>query len=193
MAQKKYEFKPDKLGTGLLSKLYMTQSQRQSLLKWSLFALVLLVLSLLQDVIFCRMRLFGATTDLMPAAILLATVMLGPETGCVFALISTCPYQFSGTAPGYHVIAVLTILGTLATMFRQSYLQRGFSASMLCSGAALVLYELIIFAVSALSGQTTFARFPVALITAGLSLISLPVLHPILRSIHQIGGESWKE
>lgn len=193
MAQKKYEFKPDKLGTSLLSKLYMTQSQRQALLKWSLFALVLLVLSLLQDVIFCRMSIFGATTDLVPAAILLATVMLGTETGCVFALISTCLYQFSGTAPGYHVIAVLTILGTLATMFRQSYLQRGFSASMLCSGVALVLYELIVFAVSALSGQTTFIRFPVTLITAGLSLISLPVLHPILRSIQQIGGETWKE
>ena len=30
---KKYEFKPDKTGTGFLNKLYLTQLQRQALLK----------------------------------------------------------------------------------------------------------------------------------------------------------------
>ena len=89
MAKKKYEFKPDKLGTGFLSKLYMTPTQRRKLLKWGLFALVLLVLSLLQDVFFCHLRLFGATTDLVPAAILLITVLLGTESGCLFALIAS--------------------------------------------------------------------------------------------------------
>ena len=47
MAREKYEFKPDNVGTGLLSKLYLTKKQRQALLKWLLYALVLLVL---QDV-----------------------------------------------------------------------------------------------------------------------------------------------
>ena len=51
MARKKFEFRQDKTGPDLLSKLYLTQKQRLSLVKWSLFALVILVLSLLQDVI----------------------------------------------------------------------------------------------------------------------------------------------
>ena len=193
MAQKKYEFKPDKQGTSLLSKLYLTQLQRQALLKWALYALVLLVLSLLQDVILCRLSIFGATTDLVPAAILLITVMLGAETGCVFALVSACLYQFSGSAPGYHVIAILTLLGTGASMFRQSYLQRSYNATMLCSGLALVLYEIIIYAVSLVAGLTVLSRLPALLFTVGLSLISLPILHPILCSIEKIGGETWKE
>ena len=92
---KKYEFKPDKLGTGFLNKLYLTQLQRQALLKWSLYGLVLLVLTLLQDVLLCNLSIFGATTDLVPTAILLITVMLGTESGCLFALIGTCFYQFS--------------------------------------------------------------------------------------------------
>ena len=57
MARKKYEFKPDKISLSLLNKLYLTKLQRISLLKWFLQALVLLVLSLLQDVIFCRMEI----------------------------------------------------------------------------------------------------------------------------------------
>ena len=193
MANKKYEFKPDKLGTGFLSKLYMTQSQRRRLLKWSLFGLVLVVLSLLQDVFFCHLRLFGATTDLVPAAIILTTVLLGTDSGCVFALISACLYQFAGNAPGFHVIAILTVLATVATMFRQSYLQRGYGAAMLCSGLALILYELVIFFAGVISGVSVFSRIGSVLVTTGLSLISLPILYPILCSIQQIGGDSWKE
>lgn len=190
---KKYEFKPDKTGTGFLNKLYLTQLQRQALLKWSLYGLVLLVLTLLQDVLLCSLSLFGSTTDLVPTAIILITVMLGAESGCLFALIGTCFYQFSGSSPGYHVIAILTFLAVGATIFRQSYLQRGFSASMLCSGAALLLYEVIIFAVGLVFGQTTIVRFPAALLTVALSGICLPILHPILLSIEKIGGDVWKE
>ena len=40
----KYEFKPDKPQVNLLSKLYITTAQRKNLLKWFLYALVLLVL-----------------------------------------------------------------------------------------------------------------------------------------------------
>ena len=47
MAKKKYEFKPDKNAIGFFHKLYLTKKQRLSILKWSLYALVLLVLSLL--------------------------------------------------------------------------------------------------------------------------------------------------
>ena len=43
MARKKYEFQPDKQGAGFFSKLYLTRKQRLSLLRWCLYALVLLV------------------------------------------------------------------------------------------------------------------------------------------------------
>ena len=73
MARRKYEFKPDKEGSGILSKLYITRRQRLTLLRWTLYALVILVLSLVQDVILSRIGIRGATTDLVPAGILLLT------------------------------------------------------------------------------------------------------------------------
>ena len=62
MAKQK-DFKPDKPRSGTLSKLFLTKQQRRSILKWGLYALLLLVLSVLQDVFLCRMRLFGANSE----------------------------------------------------------------------------------------------------------------------------------
>ena len=92
---KKYEFRPDKPRVSLLSKLYLTKLQRAVLLKWTLYALLLLVLSLLQDVVFCRLRLFGATSELIPCAIFLICVLEGAEQGGTFALVSAALYVFS--------------------------------------------------------------------------------------------------
>lgn len=193
MARKKYEFKPDKISLSLLNKLYLTKKQRLSILKWVLRALVLLVMSLLQDVILCRMDIFGATTDLVPCAIFLSCMLLGTQSGCVFALISSCLFQFSGAGPGYHAIAVITILCIAGAMFRQSFLRKGFGSCLLCAGCCHMLYELIIFAVGLVLGQTIPARVGVALVTGALSLIAIPVLYPILRAIEKIGGETWKD
>ena len=76
---KRNEFKPDKPRSGVLSKLFLTQLQRRSLLKWGIYALLLLVLSVVQDVLLCRVRLFGATTELVPCTIFLICLY-----GCFF-------------------------------------------------------------------------------------------------------------
>lgn len=193
MARKKYEFKPDKISLGVLHKLYLTKQQRMTILRWTLYGLVLLVLSLLQDVILCHMNVFGATTDLVPCAIFLTCMLLGTQKGCIYALISACLFQFSGSGPGYHAIALITILCVLGAIVRQSWLRKGFGSCLLCAGGCHVLYELIVFFVGLLLGQTTFGRIGVALATALLSLLAIPVLYPILRAIEKIGGETWKD
>ena len=103
------EFKPDKEGAGLLARLYITQKQRRSIYKWSLYALVLLVLSVLQDVVLCRVRVLGATTDLVPCAIILICVLEGGESGAIFSLIASLLYVYSGTAPGPYCMVFLVI------------------------------------------------------------------------------------
>ena len=85
---RKVEFKPDKPRTSLLNKLYLTQKQRRSLLKWVLYTLVLVFLSVLQDVLLCRMDILGATTELVPCGIFLICLLEGTESGCIFALVS---------------------------------------------------------------------------------------------------------
>lgn len=190
---KKNEFKPDKPRGGLLSKLYMTQKQRKALLKWSLYALALLVLSVLQDVILARVRIFGATTDLVPCGIFLICVLEGMERGSVFCLVASLVYLFSGTAPGPYSIVFITFLGIGVAFFRQSFLQKGFSAAMLCTVTAVIVYELAVFAIGLFLGLTTGGRFGVFCVTGVLSALAAPALYPVLKSVGTIGGDTWKE
>ena len=190
---RKYEFKPDKPTSGLFSKLLLTQKQRRSVLKWVLYALLLLILSILQDVLLCRMRLFGATLELIPCVIFLICVMEGLEQGSVFALCASSVYLFSGSAAGYHSIVLITALGVGVTFFRQSYLRKGFSAAMLCTTAATLVYQLVAFAVSLFLSQTTLGRLGAFTFGTVLSLAAAPILYPVINIISTIGGEAWKE
>lgn len=190
---KKHEFKPDKPRSGLLARLVLTQKQRRSLLKWFLYTLLLLVLSVLQDSIFSRTHLFGATTDLVPCGIFLICILEGAESGSLFALIAATGYLFSGTAPGSYCIVFITVLGVVASAFRQGYLQSGFGAAMLCTGVALLLYEICVFAIGLFLGLTHWGRLGVFCLTALLSLIAAPVIYPIVKRLEAIGGSQWKE
>jgi hypothetical protein len=190
---RKYEFKPDKPISGIFSKLYLTQKQRKSVLKWSLYSLVLLLLSVLQDVLLCRFRLFGATTELVPCGIFLICVIEGLEHGSIFSLCASCLYLFSGSAAGNYSIVFITALSVGITFFRQSFLQKGFSAAMLCTAAAMILYELAVFFIGLFLSLTTFGRIGTHCLTALLTLIVAPALHPVLQTISSIGGDVWKE
>jgi len=190
---KQRDFQPDRPRSGLLSKLYLTKRQRQTILKWGLYTLLLVLLSVLQDVLLCRMRLFGATTELVPCGMLMICLAEGMERGSIFSLIASCLYLFSGSAAGYHSIVLLTFLSIYLTYFRQSYLRKGFSATMLCAAAGVTVYELAVFIFSVFLEQTRIARVGVAVTTALLTLISAPILYPLIRGISTIGGEAWKE
>lgn len=193
MAKKRYEFKPDREGPDLLSRFSLTKKQQQGLLKWSLYGIVLMLLSVLQDCILFDMRIFGSTTDLVPCALIAICVLEGAESGSSFALIASILFYATGSTGGVHAIPVLTFCGLGAAIFRQNYLQKGFAATMLCTGVATVLYEMAAFAVALMMGQTYLARWSVILIMSGLSTVAVSLLYRIFLAIGKIGGESWKE
>lgn len=189
----KKEFKSDKPYSGFWGKLYLTKLQRKGLLKWSLYALLLLVLSLLQDVVLCRFRLFGATTELVPVCTFLICILEGAETGSVFALVASLLYLFSGTAAGPYSMVFITAIAIAVTVFRQAYLQKGLGAAVLCAACAMLGYELLQFFMGLFLGLTIPQRFIGFLVTALLSSLTVPLLYPITLSIEAIGGETWKE
>ena len=190
---RKNEFKSDKPHSGFWGKLYLTQKQRKEILKWSLYGALLLALSLLQDVVLCRLDLFGATTELVPVGIFLICILEGAESGSIFALVSSLLYLFSGTAAGPYSMVLITVLAVGVTIFRQAYLQKGLAAAILCAGIAMLAYELLQFVMGLFLGLTIPVRIVGFLITAGLSIIAIPILYPIALSIGTIGGETWKE
>ncbi len=189
----KKEFKSDKPHSGFWGKLYLTQKQRKELLKWSLYGALLLALSLLQDVVLCRVRLLRATTELVPVGIFLICILEGAESGSIFALSASLLYLFSGTAAGPYSMVFITVLAIGVTIFRQAYLQKGLAAAVLCAGVAMLVYELLQFLMGLFLGLTIPSRFIGFVVTAVLSIAAIPILYPIAFSIGTIGGETWKE
>lgn len=189
----KRDFKPDKSGAGLRNKLHLTQQQRRSLLKWTLYGVMLLVLSLLQDVVLCRFRLFGATTELVPCGIILICVLEGAERGSVFTLVASVLYLFSGTAAGPYSVVFLTFLAIGVTVLRQAYLQKGFFAALICTAVAMIGYEMLNFGIGLFLSLTIPGRAWGFLLTALLSLLAVPALYPISLTIGKIGGHIWNE
>lgn len=187
------EFKPDSRHISLFKRLYMTRQMRLQLLKWGLYALVCVALLLVQDVILCRETFFGGRTDLCVSAILLITVLEGSETGSIFVLAASLVYLFSGSAPGPYCVAVITILGVGATLFRQLFWQRTFSSIVLCSGIVMLLYEMIIFIIGIAMGLTLFSRVGVFAMTGLISWACMLPLYPLFYNIGKIGGNTWKE
>ena len=188
-----YEFKPDREKVPLSKKLHLTALQKKQVLMWSLNSLVCLFLLTVQNVIMSRISMVGATTDLVPAAILLICVVYDAYDGSLFGIIASTLYVFSGAAPGPYVIAYITVLGVAAALFRQSLWRRGFRSNVLCAGLALLIYEMAIWGTGVFLGLTYWSRIGVFLLTWALSFLVMLALYPLIRVIQKIGGETWRE
>ena len=187
------DFKPDSEETSILHKLHMTQLQRLTLLRWTLYVLTCIVMLVIQDVIMSHFSFLGATTDLVVCVILLITIMEGTEVGSLFVFLASILYYFSGSSPGPYCVVLLTFVGIGATMFRQFYWHWNISSILRGGGAALVLYELGTFATGLFLKLTHWGRLGIFLVTALLSWIAMIPLFYLINLIGQIGGHTWKE
>lgn len=191
--RQQHEFRPDVQKRAWLNVFHLTNLQRLGLLKWSLYALVCLAALLIQDVVMSRFHFFGGTTDLAVCAILLITVIEGIDSGSIFVLIASLLYFFSGSAPGAFSVALLTILGIGAAIFRQAYWHRNQRSIVLCAAIALMAYELGVFSAGLFLELTHFGRVGAFLVTGLLSCVLLLPLYPLIDRIGRIGGTEWKE
>ena len=139
------------------------------------------------------MRLFGGCFDVTPALIILICVLEGSENGSVFALLASMVYVFSGTGQGLYCIVLLTAAAVLAVAFRQSYLRRSAGSDLICTGGAMVLYELSLLTVGVLQGLTYRGRWPVFVLTAIISTLAAGAVYALLKHIGTTGGNAWKE
>lgn len=191
--KRKHEFRPDKTDSGTLKKLYITPKQRRRIGKWLLMSLMLLAVCVVQDVILSRIKLWGTTFDLMAATLLLTCILQDPEYGSIYVLVASAVYSFTGTAPGYYVIALITVIGVLVAIVRFCYLHTGFGSAMVCTAGAILLYELSLFAIGLFFGYITLGRWTTYLIKTGITVAVMPLLYPIFHGILKIGGETWND
>ena len=191
--RKQPDFRPDKQKTDWAGMLHITKSQRDRVLKWGSYTGLLILLLVIQDVLMSKVSIFGTTTDLMAAAILLITVIEGVDTGRLFVLIATVLFYFSGSAPGPYTVALLPVLGIGTCMFRQRYWHRNLSSIVLCAGIALMVYETAVFGMGVFNGLTYWGRSFAFVGTGLLSWAVMLPLYPLIHAIGQIGGNIWKE
>lgn len=191
--RKRNEFRPDPKGTGLLSKLYLTPTQRRRYLKWLLYCALCVGVLVVQDVILSRLTLLGGVADLTPCAIMLVCVLEGCDSGSVFALLASVFYYYSGSAPGSYCIVLIVVCAVAAAAFRQGYLRRSFGAQWMCTVAAAAVYQAVVFGIGVFLLQTNGGRALSFLMNWALSAAALPVLYPAFNAVGKIGGEKWKE
>ena len=191
--KKRNEFRPDPTTSTWLKTRKLTRLQKLRLLKWVLYALIVILCLVIQDVIMSQLRLFGATTDLAVGAILLITVIEGTDVGSLFVLIASMLYWFSGSAPTPVCIALLTAFGIGATMFRQMFWHRSRGTLTLCACLALTAYELGLFVTGIMQGLTYFGRLPSFLLTSAYTCLVMIPLYTLVNKTGLIGGNTWKE
>ena len=193
MARKKIEFRPDPTGFDWVGKLLLTKKQRKSLLKWLLYSLTCVAGLVLQDAMLGRLRILGGGFEIAPALVILICVLEGCESGSMFALCASLIYVFSGSAQGRYCIVYLTVAAVLAAAFRQSYLRRGAGSDLICVGAAMLCYELAVFLTGLFLELTYSARWPVAVMTALVSTLTVGAVYQLVKYAGTIGGNVWKE
>lgn len=187
------EFKPDARRVSPLKPLRFTHLQWLQTLRWLCYVGICVLCLVVQDSIMSRVTIFGSTTDLAVAAMLLITVIEGSGVGSVFILVASTIYYFSGSAPGPYCVALLTIFGMCATMFRQMIWHRSRSSIILCAGLAAMAYEIGLYVVGMFMGLTRWYRGPRFLITGALTVVTMIPLYYLIYHIGQIGGYTWKE
>ena len=187
------EFRPDAQESAFLKSLHLTQQQRQRFLRWGLYILVCVVALIIQDVIMSRIHLFGATTDLPVAAIMLISILEGSEVGSIFAMLASIIYHFSGSAPGPYCVGLITVPALLLGLFRQKFWHRSSGSIILCAGMALLAYELGLYATGLFMGLTRWDRIVYFLLTSAYTIAVMIPLYQLIYKIGKIGGHTWKE
>ena len=187
------EFKPDGRRVSLFKPLHFTHLQWLQLLRWAAYTGVCILCLVVQDSIMSRVSIFGATTDLAVAAMLLITVLEGCDVGSVFILVASTIFYFSGSAPGPYSVGMLTVLGVCATLARQAVWRRSRSSILLCAGLAAIAYEVGLYVVGLFMGLTSWYRFPRFFVAGVLTVAVMYPLYAIIFRIGQIGGYTWKE
>lgn len=187
------EFQPDKQRSPFVRSLHFTRQQRMNLLRWVLLILGCILCLVIQDCVMSRIKLFGATTDLGVAAILLVGLLEGTETGSIFALLASTVYYFSGSAPGAYCVALITVPTMLCGLFRQKYWRRSTGSMLLCSSIAMLVYELGLFGMAVFTGVTHWGRLPYFAKTAVYTIVLMIPLYHLFYRIGTIGGHVWNE
>ena len=126
--------------------LHLTKLQWQGILKWSLYALLTLLVLLLQTVVLAKRPVLGIRLSPLPALMVCVCIREGPEQGGLYALLSSLFWCLSGAEFGNLSVAVIPVGAILCAVLCRAVLTLRFLPAALCCLGVSLLNELVIFA-----------------------------------------------
>lgn len=130
----------------MLDKLYITPKQWLHILRWTLYALLLLLAMMLQTVVFGGRTIFGTHPDLVPLVIVCVCLREGAERGGTFALLASLFWYLAGAEQGSICIAVLTIVPVVGSLLCRAMLASRFVPCFVIALVTLFLEQTVMFA-----------------------------------------------
>ena len=172
----------------MLDKFYITPKQWLHILRWSLYALLLLVAMMVQTVVFGNRLLFGAKPLLVPVVICCVCLREGAERGGVFALLATLFWCFSGAEYGPVSIVMQTAVPVLGTVGSRAVLSSRYVPCLFITFLALFLEQSIVFGLKVFTGNAQGAMFfTVLLPCVFISLLFQPIVYFLVKQTERIG------
>ena len=164
----------------------MNQKYR-NILMWVLYALLFLLVMLVQNTVFGRVRFCGVKLNLLPVAVVCIALRTGHEAGGFFGLLAALVWYASGADDGSMSIVTFTVTGILSGWLCDNLFSRRFLPALLLSLGALLFHEGALFAVKFYLGSAPAELIRWVPITAGLSLLSCPVIYLLAKLFGKAG------
>ena len=160
----------------------------KSTLMWVLFSALFLFTVLAQTLVFGRVRFFGVKLNLLPVVIVCVCLWVRHEAGGLFGLATGLFWFLMGADDGSLSIVTFTACGILASWLCGNLFPRRFgSALILCLGA-LLLHEGLLFLLKYYLEEAAWSLALWVPVTAGLSVLSCPVIYLLAKAIGKAGG-----
>ena len=102
-------------------------------------------------------------------------------------------YLFSGSSPGAQCVGLISCTTVCLNLLRQTYWRRSSGSILLCTCAAIVIYEMLNFLFGIFVGNTIWDRTGVFALVAAFTCAAAFPMYPAVKLISKIGGETWKE
>ncbi len=172
----------------MLDKLYITPRQWMHILRWTLYALLVLLAMMVQTVVLGNRTVLGAKPDFVPVVIVCVCLREGAERGGLFALLASFFWYLSGADQGSMAIAVLTVLPVLGSVLLRSTLTNRFLPclfftliTLFTEHSLMFLWKLIF---ETMDGSLFFTRL---LPCVFVSLLAQPPVYWLVKRIEKIG------
>lgn len=175
----------------MLKHVHLTKNQWKSILKWSVYCGVYLLVLLLQDVVLAKLPIFGAKLSPLPLYLVVVCIREGPERGGLFALLGSLFWYLSGVDYGNLSVAVLPIGAILSAVLCRAVLTVRLLPTCICCFAVSLLNESLIFAFKLILPPGIGSEYYLRVLLPGvvLSLALVPPLYFAVKAIGRIGAQ----